>query len=458
MRLKEIFVFGAIALLAFSRNDLPLNLVAVTFLIYVWIYSNSTSSSNSHLEPIKIEPITEKQLKACFPAVIYHLQSLEYHPQEIYCRGNLRSQNSQYAYETINQNIQKIFGDRFICYLQESPLENSEAANIIDSQETKTNYCFYLRPKHNLSNTQTSDRLIWMASLISIPCTLVSVLAVGGNTHKFINQFTDFSLLNLQQGIPYGLCLATIFMVRAIAQFYVISKYKLRHRRRFIFPLFLPVLGGFGCLGSLNHHLLVTPSNHTNQRRILFDLATIPSIAGIASSIILLVLGNWLMIPEPITIGEPLLPTSLLTSLNTFDFKNSILINSLQAIFAISRSEIAPIRAFSPLTLAGWAGLSLSAMQLMPFKLLDGGNIVIAMFGHRQTVQIARITRLVLLAIAVLAQPWLRIYSLLLFLLPTPDPLILNEHIEISKNRDLIGIILLAIALLIILPVPKFLF
>jgi membrane-associated protease RseP (regulator of RpoE activity) len=153
-----------------------------------------------------------------------------------------------------------------------------------------------------------------------------------------------------------------------------------------------------------------------------------------------------------------MIPASLLTSLNTFDFKNSILINLLQAIFAVSRSEIAPIRAFSPLTLAGWAGLSLSAMQLMPFKLLDGGNIAIAMFGHRQTVQIARITRLVLLAIALLAQPWLRIYSLLLFLLPTPDPLILNEHIEISKNRDLIGIILLAIALLIILPVPKFLF
>jgi hypothetical protein len=107
------------------------------------------------------------------------------------------------------------------------------------------------------------------------------------------------------------------------------------------------------------------------------------------------------------------------------------------------------------LTLAGWTGLALSALQLMPFDLLDGGNLAVAMFGHRQAVQIARITRLVVLAIALLVQPWLRIYSLLLFLLPNPRSLINNESIELDRNRDVIGLILMAIALLIILPALK---
>jgi membrane-associated protease RseP (regulator of RpoE activity) len=129
----------------------------------------------------------------------------------------------------------------------------------------------------------------------------------------------------------------------------------------------------------------------------------------------------------------------------------------LEVLFSLNKSEISPetIRTFSPLTLAGWTGLALSALQLMPFDLLDGGNLAIAMFGHRQAIQIARIVRLVVLAIALLVQPWLRIYSLLLFLLPNPRSLISNESIEIDRNRDLIGLILMAIALLIILPTSK---
>jgi hypothetical protein len=59
------------------------------------------------------------------------------------------------------------------------------------------------------------------------------------------------------------------------------------------------------------------------------------------------------------------------------------------------------------------------------------------------------------LAIALLVQPWLRIYSLLLFLLPNPRSLINNESIELDRNRDVIGLILMAIALLIILPALK---
>jgi hypothetical protein len=77
------------------------------------------------------------------------------------------------------------------------------------------------------------------------------------------------------------------------------------------------------------------------------------------------------------------------------------------------------------------------------------------MFGHRQALQISRISRLLLFAIALLVQPWLRIYSLLLFLLPNPQSLVVNESIEIDRKRDLIGMILMAIALLIILPAPK---
>ena len=431
MGFEEIFVFAVVGCVAVYRQ-------------------RSQQHASNQPQLINLDPDEEKKLKECFSSSVYHLTGLEYRPQEIYCRGHLRSQNPKYAYETVNQNIQKIFGDRLICYLQESPLENlgTSFGNAQDSQETHTNYCFYLTP-NNFTNSQPAlnDRKSWVASTISIVFTGFTVLAVGANQRE------NFSLSNSQQGIPYLLSLASIFVTRSIAQYYIAKHYSLRISP----PLLLPALGGFGLLGSLNTNL-PTVQNHTNQRRILFDLAAIPTIAGLAISMILLVLGNWLLVPATMPlIDSAIAPSWLITKLDTFDFKNSIFVTLLQTIFSIGKTAITsdPITALSPLTLAGWSGLALSAIQLMPFDLLDGGNLAIAMFGHRQVVLTARIARLVLLAIALLSQPWLRIYSLLLFLLPTPQPLILNERMEIGKTRDLIGMILIAIALLIILPIPK---
>ena len=441
----------AIALTTINRAVLPLTFVAVIFLLSVWIYSKSITSSNFNLATINLDPTEEKQLKDCFLSNIYHLTGLEYRPHEIFCRGNLRSQNPRYAYETTNQNIQKVFGDRFTCYLQESPLENLGLGfgNGQDRQDNTTNYCFYLIPNHLAKSTPASrDLQSWLTSAISILFTTFTVLVVGAN-----QRLEDLNLSNLQQGIPYLLCLVSIFIARVIAQYYISRHYRVQLAR----PLFLPVLGGFGLLGSLNTNF-PTGQGHPHQRRILFDLAVIPAIVGLAISIVLLILGNWLLVPSTAMVaGSAIAPSLLTPNLAAFDFKNSILVTLLQTIFSMGKAvnTTASITAFSPLTLAGWSGLAISALQLMPFDLLDGGNLIIAMFGHRQAVQISRIARLVLLAIAVLTQPWLKIYSLLLFLLPTPRPLILNESIEIGKTRDLIGMILIAIALLIILPMPK---
>ena len=461
----------AIAWMLFSPNNnqiiLPLMVAVTGFLLSVWLYRNLSPDSqlNSQINTesnLTLSVSDEKQLRDCFPHAIYQLKSLDYHSQEIYCRGIFRSQNYKYVYDTISQNLQKTFGDRFLCYLQESPIENfgsgfGESENAQDDQSGKISYDFYLVPTKNALN---SNRLAAIASIISLICTAFTLLLVGANIHGF----QDLNLSNLQAGIPYLLAVASVFVVKAIAQYYITKKNKLK-----LSPtLWLPSIGGFGILGlvTTNTEKAIKTVNPINQRRILFDLAAIPSIAGLSISIVLLVLGNWILVPASSAIADPatspIFSPSLLANLNTFDFKNSMFANLLQGflqiLFSLNKSEISPdtIPTFSPLTLAGWTGLALSALQLMPFDLLDGGNLTVAMFGHRQAVQIARIVRLVVLAIALLVQPWLRIYSLLLFLLPNPRSLINNESIELDRNRDVIGLILMAIALLIILPAAKF--
>ncbi|MFN5729514.1 MAG: hypothetical protein ACK48D_22945, partial [Pseudanabaena sp.] len=132
----------------------------------------------------------------------------------------------KYAYESINQNIQNAFGNRFVCYLQEIPLENlgTSFGRDQNSQENTTNYCFYLTP-NNLSNSQLSlsDRQGWIASTISFVFTAFTVLVVGSN-----QRIESLSISNLQQGIPYLLGINSIFIARSITQYYIAKQYRLR--------------------------------------------------------------------------------------------------------------------------------------------------------------------------------------------------------------------------------------
>ncbi|WP_055075082.1 hypothetical protein [Pseudanabaena sp. 'Roaring Creek'] len=465
----------AIAWTTLQQTALPLIFVTTCFLLCIWIYRTWYPSSNSDISnsdmqaSLSLYAHEEKQLKNCFPPAIYLLKGLEYRDQEIYCRGKLRSPNPKYAYDLIAKNLQQIFGDRFTCYLEESPLENvgTNFGSNQDMQETATNYCFYLRPR-TIARTQNLLQS-WLLSSLSILLTILALFVVGAN----IARIEDLSLMDLQRGIPYGLGVMGIFMGRAIAHYWIAKQYKLSY----VPPLFLPCLGSFGMLGNLNSFLdegFNETKNLANQRRILFDLAVVPTVTGLVISVFFIFLGSFSPVPSDPLIANPAITPSFLTSelttnlvtklmpkLATFEFKDSILATLLQTVFSIGRSGVTTINGseaiplLSPLTLAGWAGLALSALQLMPFDLLDGGNLAIAMFGHQQAVVISRITRLVLIAIALFSQPWLRIYSLLLFVLPAPRPLLLNENFALDRRRDLIGMILMAIALLIILPLPK---
>ncbi len=461
----------AIAWVITFQTSLPLMLTMIGFLLCVWTYGNweppaINSESNGEILPFtqSFTQSEEQQLKNCFPPAIYQLRELEYRPSEIYCRGSLRSLNYKYAYDTVNQNIQKIFGDRFICYLQETPTENrgSEFGQSQNSQEP-SKYAFYLLPSRPQFVTDPNINY-WAIWAITLIITALSLLLVGSVIH---DSSPEINLAHLQNGLPYLFGVSSVFIVNAIARFFIAKKYRLP----FNLPLLLPAFGGLGMLGGLNiqpsalkHSQQNYPQkNYPQQRQVLFDLAAFPNLASLSMSVILLILGHWLLIPTDVNTAA--LPSIFLPSLINFEFSNSIFVNFIHTIlqvisayppsqtYVIDNLEVSLVL-LSPLTLAGWTGLAMTALQLLPFEFLDGGCLALAMFGYRQATQLARITRVVLLAIAMLIQPWLRLYSLLLFAIPTPRPLVKNEGLQIGK-RDILGLILMAIALLIILPTPK---
>ncbi|PZU98747.1 MAG: hypothetical protein DCE90_02745 [Pseudanabaena sp.] len=449
-----VFLIGlpccAIAWVITSQTSLSPMLSLSGLLLCAWTYGNWQSNDEI---PALLDS-EEQQLKNCFPPAIYQLRGIEYRPSEIYCRGTLRSRNYKYAHDTVSQNIQNIFGDRFTCYLQETPAENRGLDfGLAQDAQGSSQYAFYLLPARPQFMPSPNVNY-WAISSITLITTTFSLLLVGSAIYDIPQ---EISLAHLQKGLPYVLGVLSVLIANGITKFFIAKK----NRFSFHPPLILPAFGGLGLLGSLNIH--PPKQDYPQQLKTLFDLAAFPNLASLGMSVVLLFLGHWFLIPTEF--NTTTLPSILLPSLTNFEFSNSIFVNfihnTLQVISPYSSPKIDVIDnlevnriLLSPLTLAGWTGLVMTALQLLPFEFLDGGYIAIAIFGHRQATQLARITRVVLLAIALLIQPWLRLYSLLLFVLPMPQRLIKNEGLQIGK-RDILGMILMAIALLIILPIPK---
>jgi len=110
-----------------------------------------------------------------------------------------------------------------------------------------------------------------------------------------------------------------------------------------------------------------------------------------------------------------------------------------------------------PLAFAGWLGLVVVAFNLVPVGQLDGGHIVHAIYGQQMGANVGRVTRWLVLLLALTVQPWLLLWALLLLVITSADEPALNDVAELDEGRELLGLAMLSWLVLILLPVPPFL-
>jgi membrane-associated protease RseP (regulator of RpoE activity) len=111
-----------------------------------------------------------------------------------------------------------------------------------------------------------------------------------------------------------------------------------------------------------------------------------------------------------------------------------------------------PLVDVHPLTVLGWLGLVITALNLMPAGQLDGGRIVQAIYGRRVAGRTTVVT-LILLALVSLANP-LSLYwaALILVLQRNLERPCLNDVTEPDDARAAIGLLTLFLALAVLMP------
>lgn len=376
-----------------------------------------------------ISEVPRDKLQGCFPWTVFYVQNMEYRPQAIICRGNLRVDPSE-AYAEIQHNVEQQFGNRFLVVLQEGFAGKPFFALIPNPAARR------ITP----AETEQPALAIGLALFTVWTTMLQGALATGVDPE----QVHDPQLL--LKGLPYALGIMAILGAHEIAR-YSMARW---HQIKTSLPYFIPVPFALGTFGAF-----IQLKEPVRDRKTLFDLGVVGPLAGISVAIVLLLIGLAHSSPIPAPIpdeGEP-----ILIQFQPIDPSLSILLAILAKLILGGQLEANQVIELHPLAFAGWLGLVIASLNLMPIGQLDGGHIVHSVYGQQAGVNVGRVTRLLVLILALTIQPWLRLWALLLFFISSADEPALNDVTELNEGRDLLGLLILTILALIVLPAPPFL-
>lgn len=380
-------------------------------------------------EKAAIPPIDKEEeatIQHCFPWSVYYLQNIEYRPQALICKGQLRS-SPTVAYETVRENIEANFGKRFLVVFQEG-LNGKPFFALVPNPERQR--------AHRSARAEKLTRPgVALALFIA---TLFTTTAVGA----FIAGITEDSLQanpNLfLQGLPYAGSLMAILGVHELGHYLMARRYNMKAT----LPYFIPVpffLGTFGAFIQLR--------SPVPNRRALFDVGIAGPLSGLVVALPLLIWG--LANSEVVAMPE----NASLLNFEALDPGASIALALLSKLALGSQLGIDNAIHLHPVAVSGCLGLVVTALNLMPVGQLDGGHIVHAMYGQRNGAIIGQVCRFLVLGLT-LVHGELLIWAILLFFIPAIDEPALNDVSELDDKRDLWGLLALTILVLIVLPTP----
>jgi len=247
-------------------------------------------------------------------------------------------------------------------------------------------------------------------------------------------------LANWGTGVQFSLALMGILVAHELGHYVMTIVYKVPSTP----PLFIPfpLLSPIGTMGAV----IMMQSGQADRKQI-FDIGLAGPLAGLVVAIPILILG--ILYPQPI----PYAPSEVLV------MGQPLLIQWLAAWLVPDRAEsfirIANSQA-NPLLMAGWVGLLVTGLNMMPVGQLDGGHVTFGLVGrHSYWIAVAAMTGAI--SYMFYSQVWIFLLMVVLvFLMGLRHPPSSNDFRTLGWPRQIVGWCSLVLPILCIPANPIF--
>jgi membrane-associated protease RseP (regulator of RpoE activity) len=375
--------------------------------------AESLTSSPSQAEKEKIQgiPLPDEDLSTIREIfgidTFFATETIPYQEGVVF-KGNLRGE-PEAVHNRLTASLKSKLGEKYRLFL----VENQEGKPVAIAL-----------PSRNDPRPTT----VWQKIMVVV--LLLATIATSFEAAGILLGFDFFTQpMRYPQALPIACGIFAVLAAHEIGHLLMARRYQVRLAP----PFFLPSvqIGSFGAITRFESLLL--------NRKVLFDISLAGPAAGGILSLLMLVAG--LLLSH--TGSRFQLP-------NEF-FQGSILVGTLARVVLGSAVQSSVVDVH-PLTIIGWLGLVITALNLMPAGQLDGGRIVQAIYG-RKTAGRATVATLIVLALVSLANPLAMYWAIVIvFLQREPERPSLNELSEPDDARAALGLLALFLMIATLLP------
>ncbi len=258
--------------------------------------------------------------------------------------------------------------------------------------------------------------------------TFIAVIFAGAFQYG-VNPFTHLS--EAYKGLPFALILMAILLSHEMGHF-LMSKH---HDVVATLPYFIPapnILGTFGAF--------IRMKSPIPDRNALVDIGAAGPLAGFMIALPALIIGIKL---------SPLVPIASVSGITLGDSLLVKLLSFLVRPDIPAGYEIG----LSPIAFAGWIGMFVTAMNLIPIGQLDGGHIAYALFGKWYNA-VARLALITLVVMGIWGwEVWL-FWALIILILGIRHPSPMDPYQPLDTKRKAIAWLAIVILIITFIPVP----
>lgn len=282
---------------------------------------------------------------------------------------------------------------------------------------------------------------------------LLTVLTTSTTGALFLGKTTFNSWEDFAVGFSYSFAIMTILLAHEMGHYVTARIYKMRVTLPYFIPLFLPAFHP-GTMGAF-----IRMRSSVPNKKALFDIGIAGPLAGLTASIIFLIAG-FNILPDENGIWEYISQIHPLDEPGGVNLilGGNILFDYMKDYFNAGHLPMNEIYHF-PYIFAGWIGLLVTALNLMPIGQLDGGHITYSLFGDKARL-IAMMSFILLIVLNVYlissfnSYAWILWPVLIFFFIKFRHPPTKDNSIELDFKRKVLGWLAYIIFCICFSPIP----